>query len=134
MDGFDLNGTVIYVTRQRALPDGLTLLGFPESNRDFRRAELRHHVLLGETGDDFYALDQTTGASLPLDHASLSPLEAYPRGNANRGVAPRLRKLAGKHPRAPSAAPLHNRLRDLHLAQIGLANQRILPQLLSCPG
>ncbi len=77
-DGLDFNGTVIYATRQRALPGGLTLLGFPESNRDFRGAEPRHHVLFGETGDEFYAHDQSEGTWLRLDRAALSPLETYP--------------------------------------------------------
>lgn len=77
-DGLDFNGTVIYATRQRALPGGLTLLGFPESNHHFRRAGPRHQVLFGETGDELYALDQTSGAWLRIDRASLSPLETYP--------------------------------------------------------
>lgn len=77
-DGLDFNGTVIYATRQRALPGGLTLLGFPETNRDFRSAEPRHHLLFGETGDELYAHDQTDGAWLRLDRASLAPLDTYP--------------------------------------------------------
>lgn len=81
-DGLDFNGTVIYATRQRALPGGLTLQGFPESNRAFRGVEPRHHIVFGETGDELYTLDQTTSAWLRLDRGSLSPLEAYPTCDA----------------------------------------------------
>ena len=61
-DGLDFNGTVIYATRQRALPGGLTLQDFPESNRAFRGVEPRDHIVFGETGDELYTLERTTSA------------------------------------------------------------------------
>jgi hypothetical protein len=76
-DGLDFNGTVIYATAQRSLPGGLTLLGFPESNRDFAAGQGHDHVLFGETGDELYALDKSRGQFLLLDRASLSPLEQF---------------------------------------------------------
>jgi hypothetical protein len=75
--------------RVSALPGRLALLGFPESNRAFRSAERRHHVLFSETGDELYALDQRTSAWLRLDRGSLSPLETYPSCNAMLAEAPR---------------------------------------------
>jgi hypothetical protein len=77
-DGLDFNGTVVYASRQRALPEGGTLLGFAESNRAFASGPGHHHVLFAETGDDLFALDREDGTWLMLDRSSLSKQDEFP--------------------------------------------------------
>ncbi len=82
VDGLDFNGTVLYATTERDLPGGGTLLGFREANKIFMEGGERHHLLLGETGDELFAWDRQDGAWRILDRGSLSQLETFPDGDA----------------------------------------------------
>jgi hypothetical protein len=76
-DGLDFNGTTLYATRQRNLGGGVTMLGLPEQNHIFRAGAPRHHLLLGETGDELFALDTRDGSFAILDRGSLSEAERF---------------------------------------------------------
>lgn len=76
-DGLDFNGTTLYATRQRNLGGGVTVLGLPEQNHIFRAGGARHHLLLGETGDELFALDIRDSSFAILDRGSLSEAERF---------------------------------------------------------
>src|SRR5690606_32410566 len=76
-DGLDFNGTTIYATRQRNLGGGVTMLGLPEQNHIFRADGARAHLLLGETGDELFALDIRDGGFVILDRGSLSEQQRF---------------------------------------------------------
>ncbi len=80
-DGLDFNGTTLYATRERRR-DGVLLFGLPEQNRAFRAGHQRHHLLLGETGDELFAQDLAAGHFAMLDRGSLTELERFASGEA----------------------------------------------------
>ena len=76
-DGLDFNGFTLYATRQR---DGTAvMLGMPEQNFVFRAgARGARHLLLGETGDDYFAHDLTAGDFCVFGRATGSVYERFP--------------------------------------------------------
>ena len=78
VDGLDADGTTVYATRQRRRPDGTLHLGLPEENIAFREGVgPTGYLLLGETGQDLFAVDVRTGRGRVLDRVSLDVLEEF---------------------------------------------------------
>ena len=77
-NGMDFNGTTVYATRQHQRADGTWQLGLPEENLSFDDgAGPTSWLLLGETGDDFVAVDVRTGRGAVLDKVSLQAFEEF---------------------------------------------------------
>jgi hypothetical protein len=78
-DGVDYNGSMIYASQDRAYDeDGGYLYGFLEANRRFRDTGLeRHLVLIGESGDDYYAFDVRDQRYGIFDKVSLTPFDRF---------------------------------------------------------
>ena len=74
-NGLDFNGTTIYATQQRRRANGTWQLGFPEANLSYDDGPSR--LLLGETGDEFFAVDVGTGRGVVLDKVSLHVFEQF---------------------------------------------------------
>jgi hypothetical protein len=77
-NGVDFNGTTIYATRQHQRADGTWQLGFPEQNLSFGDGVgPTSWLLLGETGDDYFAVDVRTGRGAVRDKVSLQAFEEF---------------------------------------------------------
>jgi hypothetical protein len=74
-NGLDVNGTTIYATRERRRANGTWQLGLPEANLAFDDGASR--LLLGETGDEYFAVDLGTDRGVILDKVSLTVLEEF---------------------------------------------------------
>ena len=74
-NGLDFNGTTIYATRQRRRANGTWQLGVPEANLSFDDGPSR--LLLGETGDEFFAVELSTGRGVVMDKVSLHVFEKF---------------------------------------------------------
>jgi len=73
-DGLDFNGYVIYGATERKEP---FLSGFVEANERLGAPQTRH-MYYGDTGDQLYAQDRTSGAWVALDRPSLDVIATFP--------------------------------------------------------
>jgi hypothetical protein len=76
-DGLDFNGYVLYATRQRG--DRLIMLGMPEQNFIFREGRRAgRYLLLGETGDDYFAQDLVRGDFCVIARSTDAEFDRFP--------------------------------------------------------
>ena len=77
-NGLDADGHTVHACGQRRRPNGTVHLGLPEVNRDFRDGGgPTGWLLLGETGDDLFAIDVRSGRAHALDRVSLNSLDEF---------------------------------------------------------
>ena len=78
-DGLSFNGYEIYAATEQRKPYYLS--GFVEANEILGGPDAEY-VFYGETGDELYAQDRTSGVWAALDRPSLSVLETFPSFDA----------------------------------------------------
>ena len=76
-NGLDFNGTTVYAAEQRRRANGTWQLGFREENLSFGDGGPASWLLLGETGDDYVAVDPRTGRGAVLDKVSRDAVEEF---------------------------------------------------------
>ena len=82
-NGLDADGTTVYATGFRRRPDGTVQLGLPDQNLAFREGPGPvWWLLLGERGDDLFAVDVRSGGGRVLDRVSLDALEEFADADA----------------------------------------------------
>ena len=77
-DGLDFNGYVVYGATEHKEP---FLSGFVEANERLGGAQARH-AYYGDTGDQLYAQDRTSGTWVALDRPSLDVIMTFPNFEA----------------------------------------------------